>query len=170
MLRLLTALLLLPPFCSAGCLPFQDAPKHVGDTTCIKGKVIKVATSQRSGTHFLNFCQDYRTCPFTVVVFARDLGNVGDVRSLEGKDIEVYGKINEYQGAAEIILSSFKQLRGEARKLPPVPKHYDVSTRGNYSAGKFKSAKSSSAKKQRRNRRTTDDTAGEADTGPPEDD
>ena len=169
MRRLFTALLLAPPLCSAGCLPIQEAPKHIGDTTCIKGKVIKVATSPRSATHFLNFCHDYRTCPFTVVVFARDLANVGDVRFLEGKDIQIYGKINEYQGAAEIILSSFKQLRGEAAKLPPLPKHYDVSTRGNYSSGKFKSANSSSAKKPRRNNRATDDVAAEADPGPPED-
>ena len=122
---------------SAGCIPIEKAPKNIGDSVCVTGKVVKVARSPRSGTHFLNFCDDYRNCPFSVVVFAKDLPNVGDVRALEGRTIEVYGKIKNYKGQAEIILSDLRQLRGEAAKLPPLPKHYDVETKGNYSAGRY---------------------------------
>src|SRR5262245_32021237 len=169
MTRLVVVLFALPTACAAACLSIQEAHKNIGDTTCVSGKVIAVGSSPRSGTHFLNFCDDYRDCPFTVVVFARDLENVGDVRSLAGKQIEVYGTIKEYKGQAEIILSSVRQLRGEAAKLPPLPKHYDVTSRGSPSAGKFKAAQSP-GKRRRTKTSSTDDSAGEAVSGPTDQD
>ena len=72
-----------------------------------------------------------------VVIFARDLKRIGDVRYLQGKQIEVHGKIQEYDGRAEIILSRYQQLRGDAARIPPLPKDYDVEKRGRYSAGSF---------------------------------
>jgi DNA/RNA endonuclease YhcR with UshA esterase domain len=124
----------------AACKPMTEAHKYVGDSVCITGKVLKVARSPRSGTHFLNFCDDYRNCAFTVVIFAKDLQRVGDVRELEGKTIEIYGKVKDYKGQAEIILSDVRQLRGESAKLPKVPKDYDAANRGHYSAGKLSGA------------------------------
>ncbi len=126
----------------AACKPIAEAHKYVGDSTCITGKVVKVARSPRSGTHFLNFCDDYKNCPFTVVIFAKDLQRVGDVRELEGKQIEIYGKVKDYKGQAEIILSDVRQLRGESGKLPKLPPGYDVANRGRYSAGRYKDANS----------------------------
>jgi DNA/RNA endonuclease YhcR with UshA esterase domain len=78
-----------------------------------------------------------------VVAFARDLRDVGDVRYLAGKEVEIHGKIKEYQGRAEIILRDRRQLRGESAKLPPVPKDYDASRHGSYSAGRFRPSPSS---------------------------
>jgi DNA/RNA endonuclease YhcR with UshA esterase domain len=124
----------------AACKPITAARKYVGDSVCITGKVVKVARSPRSGTHFLNFCDDYKNCPFTVVIFAKDLQRVGDIRELEGKQIEIYGKVKEYKGQAEIILNDVRQLRGESAKLPKMPKDYDASNRGRYSAGKLNGA------------------------------
>ncbi|MGH9669747.1 MAG: hypothetical protein ACRD3A_06530 [Terriglobales bacterium] len=141
MLRLLP-ILLLSAALAAKCLPLGEALKHIGDTTCVTGKVLTV-TESPNGAWFLNFCDDYRQCPFTVVAFARDLRDVGDVRRLAGKEIEIHGKIREYQGRAEIILRDRKQLRGESAKIPPMPKDYDVARHGSYSAGRFKSSKSS---------------------------
>ena len=138
------SILLLTAAAAAKCLPMGEALKHVGDTTCVAGKVRTVSASP-NGNWFLNFCDDYRQCPFTVVVFARDLRDVGDVRLLAGKQVEIHGKIREYQGRGEIILRDRRQLRGEAARIPPVPKDYDVSRHGSYSAGKFKSSKSSQA-------------------------
>jgi hypothetical protein len=79
---------------------------------------------------------------------------VGDVRQLEGKNIEIHGPIEEYEGPAEIILKDGRQLRGESARIPPLPKAYDVSRHGNYSAGSFygtnasKQSKGSNSKKQ----------------------
>ena len=124
----------------AACKPVTEAHKYVGDSVCITGKVLKVARSPRSGTHFLNFCDDYRNCPFTVVIFAKDLQRVGDVRQLEGKTIEIYGKVKDYKGQAEIILNDVRQLRGESAKLPKAPNEYDAANRGRFSAGSLHGA------------------------------
>jgi hypothetical protein len=128
---------LLCPCCSAAeCIPFSEAGKHVGESRCITGKVLKVKAGSR-GVTFLDFCQDYRLCPFTVVVFPGDLRNVGDVRQLQGKEVEIHGHIRLYDNRAEIILRDHKQLNGEAASIPPLPKGYDVEKKGRYSAGKF---------------------------------
>jgi len=127
--------------CVAECVPFTEAAKHVGETRCIKGQVVRVEQGNR-GVHYLDFCQDYRLCPFTVVVFASDLRHVGDVRHLAGQSIEVHGHIREYNGRPEIILREARQLSGEAANIPPLPKTYDVERRGNYSAGTITRSKS----------------------------
>ena len=129
-------------FASAACIPIQQAADHIGDSACVAGKVLHVSDGP-SGVTFLNFCADYRTCPFTVVVFPRDLRHVGDVRQLAGKDIEIQGQIKAYDGRPEIILREARQLHGAVRKLPPLPKDYDVARRGRYSAGKFQHPASS---------------------------
>jgi len=129
---LLAALYALP--CSADCIPFTEASKHVGETRCVTGKVLRVKQGN-GGTTFFDFCEDYRVCSFTVVVFASDLKDVGDVRQLQGKVIEIRGPIKTYDGRAEIILQRFKQLSGAGSDIPPLPKGYDVEKKGRYSAG-----------------------------------
>ncbi len=140
----------LPASAASSCLPIADAAKHIGATKCVTGKVMRVKQGAR-GTHFFDFCEDYRTCPFTVVVFASDLKQVGDVRNLEGRQIEIDGEIKSYDGRAEIILHRASQLHGDAAHIPPLPKDYDVERKGKYSAGTFrypKQSKSSTRKKQ----------------------
>jgi hypothetical protein len=128
--------LLCAPPCPAECIAFTEAAKHVGETKCITGKVLHVKQGNR-GVTFFDFCEDYRRCSFTVVVFPSDLKSVGDVRQLQGKDIEIHGPIKLYDGRAEIILNRPGQLTGESARIPPLPKGYDVEQKGRYSAGKF---------------------------------
>jgi DNA/RNA endonuclease YhcR with UshA esterase domain len=109
----------------------------VGESVCVSGKVVKVAES-KNGAWFLDFCEDYTKCPFTVVVFSRDLRDVGDIRKLVGQDVEIFGKVKLYGGRAEIILKDARQLHGESAKLPPMPKDYDASRHGRYSAGRYR--------------------------------
>jgi hypothetical protein len=138
-----------PPSAASSCIPITDAGKHIGATKCVSGKVLRV-TQGSKGTHFLDFCEDFRSCPFTVVVFASDLKQIGDVRRLEGRPIEIDGEIKSYDGRAEIILTRPSQLRGDAAHIPPLPKDYDVERHGKYSAGTFrypKQAKSASREK-----------------------
>jgi DNA/RNA endonuclease YhcR with UshA esterase domain len=121
----------------AACIPYTEAPKRIGESVCVTGKVVKVVEA-KSGAWFLDFCDDYKKCPFTVVVFARSLRDVGDVRKLAGTDIEIFGKVKLYNGRAEIILNDARQLHGESAKLPPMPKEYDASRHGSYSAGRYR--------------------------------
>jgi hypothetical protein len=49
-----------------GCVSFAEASKHVGTAQCVSGTVLHVAEGT-NGVTFLTFCQDHKTCPFTVV-------------------------------------------------------------------------------------------------------
>ena len=135
---------------AADCISFSEARHHIGKTQCVSGIIFHVK-EVGNGVTFLDFCEDYEVCPFSVVVFAGDLGKVGDVRSLKGRNIQIQGRIEEYDGRAEIILKNPQQL-GESASLllplatdaglePTLPVDYDVERRGRYSAGKIKHPK-----------------------------
>lgn len=146
-------LLVVPSLSASECIPFAEAKNHIGDTLCVQGRVLKVSIGG-SGIRFLNFCEDYRNCPFTVVVFPRDLRDVGDVRSLENRDVEIYGLVKSYNGQPEIVLRDVSQLRGDLAKIPTLPKNYDADKKGSFSAGKFKgSSGSTTAPKKSKGRR-----------------
>ena len=153
--RILVALL-LPSISTAACIPFDQARNHLDETQCVTGKVIRVQEADE-GIRYLDFCEDYSKCPFTVVVFDRDLRDVGDVRQLEGKLIEIHGNIVKYEGRSEIVLRDYAQLKGNSPRLPPVPKSYDADRRGSFSAT-AKGAATTSTKKPKRPRRKPLDT------------
>ncbi len=132
------ALVLLASSCFGACLPISEAPNKLGSTVCITGKVLTVEQSPSGAAWFLNFCDQREGCPFSAVVFTKDLRDVGDVRLLAGKTIEVNGTVKEYKGVPEIIIRDARQLKGEAAKLPPLPKNFDVEKKGRYRAGKGK--------------------------------
>ena len=133
---LLSLFFLIPQSFADSCIPAEKAREHIGRTQCVTGRVLAIRQLP-SGTTFLNFCENYRLCSFTVVIFRGDLRHVGDVRQLRGKVIEIQGKIQEYDGRPEIILRNSRQLHGDAAKLPALPNGFDVETKGHYSAGKF---------------------------------
>jgi hypothetical protein len=144
----LVCLLLSSSATAATCIPFHQASQHVGETKCVTGKVLRVKEGS-SGVTFFDFCEDYRACSFTVVVFPRDLRDIGDVRQLAGKEVEIHGPIKMYDGRAEIILQRAGQLKGASGRIPPLPKNYDVEKKGHYSAGKFSHPSSRKAAKQK---------------------
>jgi hypothetical protein len=80
------------PLISADCIPFSDAQNHIGELGCLSGKVTRVERGDRA-VHYLDFCEDDRLCPLTVVVFAEDLKHAGDLRPLQGSVIEVHGAV-----------------------------------------------------------------------------
>jgi hypothetical protein len=142
------AVLLFVTLSGAECVPFDQAGRHIGETKCVTGKVVKVEQGA-DGVQYLNFCEDYRVCPFSVVVFSSDLKKVGDVRQLEGKIIEIRGEIKEYDNHAEMVLDNPRQLAGEAGPLPAMPRNFDVEQRGNFSAGKFRKPRGRTSGKKR---------------------
>jgi hypothetical protein len=125
---------------ASDCIPLNQASQHVGETKCVSGKVLRVKIGSK-GVRFLDFCEDQMACPFTVVVFPHDLKDVGDVRRLAGRMIEIKGPVKLYDGRAEIILNHVSQITGGAALVPPLPKNYDVENRGHYSAGHLHSKK-----------------------------
>jgi hypothetical protein len=153
-------LLLVPLFsfpCPADCIPFTEAHQHIGSNRCITGKVLRVEEGAK-GVTYLDFCEDYRVCAFTVVVFASDLKHVGDVRQLKDKVVEIHGDVQQYDTRAEIILSRPSQLGRQAAMLPALPKNYDVEKKGRYSAGKLTFPKSSKPKRAKQQPRVDIET------------
>jgi hypothetical protein len=95
---------------AGGCVEISQADLHTGENTCVEGRVLRVFTS-RSGSTFLDFCQDYRNCAFGSVIFAGDRSRFGNLGSLEGRKVQVAGEITTYNGRAEIIIRDPKQIR-----------------------------------------------------------
>lgn len=93
-----------------GCLNFRSAGRHTGENTCVEGRVLRVFTS-RSGNTFLDFCADYRNCPFTSVIFVSARSEFGNLAALEGRNVEIRGEITSYKGRAEIIIRTPQQIR-----------------------------------------------------------
>jgi hypothetical protein len=146
---LLLALLFGAPLLPASdCIPIHEARQHVGEVKCVTGKVLHVKLSDK-GVRYIDFCEDHAACPFGIVVFASDLKDVGDVRRLEGRTIEIHGAVKLYDGRSEIILKRISQLTGGAALIPPLPKNYDVEKQGHYSAGRLHPSKKLKPTKQK---------------------
>jgi hypothetical protein len=92
------------------CVDIRNAGPLAGKSACVAGLVLRVYAA-RTGNTFLDFCQDYRTCPFTSVIFAADKNKFGDLASLQGKRVEIRGDVVTYQGHPEIIIRDPRQVR-----------------------------------------------------------
>jgi hypothetical protein len=92
------------------CVDIRNAGPLVGKRGCVTGLVVR-AFSARTGNTFLDFCDDYRSCPFTSVIFATDKDKFGDISSLQGKRVEIRGDVISYQDHAEIIIRDPQQVR-----------------------------------------------------------
>jgi len=93
------------------CVDFRNAGPLLGKKGCVTGVVLRAYTA-RSGNTFLDFCQDYRTCPFTSLIFAADKDKFGDPGSMQGKRVEIRGDVVSYQGHTEIVIHDPQQVRG----------------------------------------------------------
>lgn len=144
------------------CVSFAEASKHVGVTQCVRGTVLRVEDGS-NGVTLLNFCRDAQACPFTVRVLPSDLKKVGDIRQLEGQQIEIKGTIEDYDGRAQIVLRHTQQLLGDAAFLlfPRVPTDYDVERAGHYRAGGSTHAKAAKKKTTKQGEPVSIDDPGE---------
>ena len=94
---------------SGGTYDYTDAPAHIGERASVSGTLVKAYTS-KTGTVFLDFCESYKSCPFSGVIFADDAKKFGDLSRYVGTTITLSGKISLYQNKAEIVLSSPSQI------------------------------------------------------------
>jgi len=139
---------LFPSLSLAACIPFDQARNHLDETQCVTGKVIRVQEGDQ-GVRYLDFCEDYRLCRFTVVIFQHDLAKIGDVRQLAGKVVEIRGEIKDYDDRAEIVLENSNQLNRGLLRLSPLPKSFDAEQRGHFSPGTSRRPRSSRARKKK---------------------
>ena len=83
-----------------------EADKHYGQEMIVTGKVAQVTI--RPKVIFLNLDRPYPDSPFTVVIFPGEY--LADVKALDGKAVEIKGKIKNYNDKPEIVLDSADQL------------------------------------------------------------
>src|SRR5438105_7247107 len=152
-IRALIIPVLLLTAAHAGCISPKQARDKIGATACVRAKVVKIIQGE-GGRQYLGFCEDQAQCGFTVAVPANNLRDVGDIRTLVCKTVEVHGPVREDNGRAAMVLRDTRQLRGEAAKLPPVPKAYDVEQRGHYRASVPRPPKTPKTKYSRKPPRT----------------
>jgi DNA/RNA endonuclease YhcR with UshA esterase domain len=86
-----------------------SAKENVGKEALVSGTVVEISKAQ--GLVRLNFEKAFPNQSFTAVIFARNTNAFGDLENLKGKKVEVSGKITEYRGRAQIIMTSTNQLR-----------------------------------------------------------
>jgi len=136
-------LLLFPSASHAGCIPFAEAGKHIGEARCISGKLLRVERDQQGLTHLI-FCDAFQNCPFVAVVLDEDLKKVGDLQQLEGKTLEIRGHLADNDGRAEIVVHKPGQLEtaDDNEEVPSFLRAYDVEEKGHYSAGTAHAPKS----------------------------
>jgi DNA/RNA endonuclease YhcR with UshA esterase domain len=136
---------------SSNCVSFAEASKHVGTAQCVSGTVLRVEHGAKGAT-FLTFCKEAKACAFTVVVFPTDIKKMGDIGQLEGRQIEIRGTIEDYEGHAEIVLRRTQQLGESAYVvIPRVPTDYDVEKVSHNSAGRFRKPKAAKRKTAKQN-------------------
>ena len=98
------------PLPISGTVDYTQAENFVGEYKTVRGKVVGVHYDVKSDTTFLNFCFDYKICPFSSVVFSSDKKNFGDLKQYESKTVEISGLVKTYKGSAEIILKYSSQI------------------------------------------------------------
>lgn len=87
----------------------KEAGAHTGDFAKIKGYVADV--NVREKVAYLNFDNKYPKHSFTAVVFKDKFDAFGDLNRFRNKNVEVEGKITEYNNKPQVILNSVKQIR-----------------------------------------------------------
>ena len=86
-----------------------EAEKHYQETCIVTGKVAQVTIREK--LVYLNLDKPYPDTPFTGVIFARATNQFGDLSKLKGKDVEIKGRVEDYKGKVQIVLTSTNQLK-----------------------------------------------------------
>jgi len=109
---LLTLALVLEASSQTNALPeilVTDATNHMSQLVVVRDVVVQVALRQTLA--LLNLNQKYPKSPLTCVIRADHTNKFPDLETYLGQRVEVSGRITEYQGRPQIILTSTNQIR-----------------------------------------------------------
>jgi DNA/RNA endonuclease YhcR with UshA esterase domain len=85
-----------------------EATNFFNKTMIVTGKVARV--SIRPKIVYVDIDKAYPDSPFNGIIFPSATNQFPGLKELKGKDVELTGKIAEYQGKPQIILSKSNQL------------------------------------------------------------
>jgi DNA/RNA endonuclease YhcR with UshA esterase domain len=89
------------------------AKDHVGEQVTVEGVVAEVHHAASGRATFIDIGGRYPNNPFAVVIFESDAGKFPNVDALNGKTIDITGRIRLYRGAPEIILDDPGQIKAK---------------------------------------------------------
>ena len=110
---LASVLLAAAPLIAANPISSAEAKDHVGETATGCGKVVD-SLYLETGSHvtFLNFDKPYPNHTFTAFIPAANRGKFETPEKVyRDKDVCVTGRIQDYRGKPEIILSEPEQVK-----------------------------------------------------------
>ncbi|GIV28524.1 MAG: hypothetical protein KatS3mg027_2338 [Bacteroidia bacterium] len=88
----------------------DEAPYHVSEYATVYGKVYQVHYSKK-GHIFINLDGYYPNQKFTGFIFKSNAHNFPNLKYLEGKYVEITGRISMYKYTYEIIIDSPQQIQ-----------------------------------------------------------
>jgi hypothetical protein len=116
-------------------IPAAAATNYLNQEVIVTDRVAQVTI--RPTIVFLNLNQRYPDSPLTCVIKGNDTNNFSDLKNYQDKEVEVSGRITDFQGKPEIVLTATNQIKilantqpaqpvvqpvtNEARPLPPAP-------------------------------------------------
>jgi len=106
-----------PPASSLKRISAAEVEKHYQETVIVTGKVAQV--SIRPKLVYVNLDKQYPETPLSCVIFSRATNQFGDVKKLEGKQVEIKGRIEEFRDKAQIVLNSSNQLKVIEQSVKP---------------------------------------------------
>ena len=96
-----------------------EAKEHVNADAIVTGKIVEVNKTAR--VIHLNFEKPYPNTPFEAVIFSTSTNLFPEVDKLKDKTVRVSGKITEYRGRTEIVLTAPTSCRLSRRRLNQAP-------------------------------------------------
>ena len=122
LLLLVTADALLAQSNPVPYIPAIEATNYMGVQVVVTDRVVQVV--MRPTVVLLNLNKRYPESPLTCAIRGSDTNKFPDIESFVGKSVEVRGRIIDYQGRPEIILTSTNQIRalkaGSTTANPPL--------------------------------------------------
>ena len=86
-----------------------EAKEHTGAEGTVVGVIVEVNKTEK--VVHLNFEKPYPAESFSAVVFSGKTNGFPEFDTLKNKTVEVSGKITQYKGKPEIVLTNVSQLK-----------------------------------------------------------
>ena len=100
-------------------IPAAAATNYLNQNVIVTDRVAQVTI--RPTIVFLNLNQRYPDSPLTCVIKGTDTNNFSDLRNYQDKDVEVSGRVTDFQGKPEIVLTATNQIKILAETLSNTP-------------------------------------------------
>jgi len=90
-----------------------EAAQHYGQWLTVTGTVAQVTL--RPSIVFINLDQPFPDSPLAAIIHSSATNQFGDLKSLQGKAVELNGTVKPYKNKPEIVLEKADQLRVDGK-------------------------------------------------------